>query len=128
MALHLNKFQSLSSKDALCQVSMKLYNLKLWFLRIRFLKLVNAFLLFPYYLSFEKGGVLHLNKLESSSPKYALSEVSLKLAMWILRKKILKIVKVFSLFRYDLPLEKGVAPILNKLECPLPKDAWCRFG
>ena len=44
-------------KYALCQVWLKL---ALWYLR-RFLKLVNVFSLFPYYLPLEMGGVLHLN-------------------------------------------------------------------
>ena len=33
---------------------------------------------------------------------------------------------MFSLFRYYLPLEKGVVIILQKLECPSPKDALCK--
>ena len=43
MALHLNKFKFPSPKDALCQVWLKLAQ---WFLRRRFLKFVNVFLLF----------------------------------------------------------------------------------
>ena len=35
-------------------------------------------------------------------------------------------VNVFLLFRYYLPLEKGVALHLNKLESSLPKDALCQ--
>ena len=31
--------------------------------------------------------------------------------------------KVFLLFRFYLPLEKGMTVHLNKLEFPLPKDA-----
>ena len=46
----------------------------------RFLKFVNVFLLFRYYLPFEKSVALHLNKLESLSPKDALCQVWLKLA------------------------------------------------
>ena len=81
-ALHLNKFDSSSPKDALCQV---LLNLALWFWR-RFLNFVNVFLLFRNYLPLEKGGVLHLNKLESPSPKDTLCQVWLKLAQWFLRR------------------------------------------
>ena len=77
MTLHLNKHDFPSPKDALCQVWLKL---ALWFLRRRFLKFVNVFSPFPYYLPLEKGGVLHLNKLESPSPKNALCQVWLKLA------------------------------------------------
>ena len=44
----------------------------------------------------------------------------------ILKNTILKFVNVFWLFRYYLPLEKGVALHLNKYESPLPKDALCQ--
>ena len=54
-ALHLNEFQSHSTKDALCQVWLKFAQ---WFWRT-FLN-VNAFY---YYLPLEKGMILHLNKL-----------------------------------------------------------------
>ena len=37
----------------------------------------------------------------------------------------LNFVNVFSLFRNYLPLEKGGALHLNKLEFPSPKDALC---
>ena len=36
------------------------------------------------------------------------------------------IVKIFSQFRKYLPLEKGGALHLNKLESPSPKDALCQ--
>ena len=74
-ALHLNKHISPSSKDALCQVWLKLNQ---WFWRRRFLNFINVFSLFQNYLLLEKGGVLHLNKLESPSPKDALCQVWLK--------------------------------------------------
>ena len=76
MVLHL--------KDALCQVWLKLAQ---WFWRRRFLNFVNVFSLFPNYLPFEKGGALHLNKLESPSPKDALCQVWLKLAQWFWRRR-----------------------------------------
>ena len=43
---------------------------------------VNVFSLIRNYLPLEKGGVLHLNKLECPSPKDALYQVWLKLAQW----------------------------------------------
>ena len=119
-ALHLNKLESPSPKDALCQVWLKLTQL----VKIRrFLNLVNVFLLFGNYLPLEKGGALHLNKLESPSPKDALCQVWLKMAQWFWRRRFFNFVNVFSLFRNYLPLEKGGALHLNKLESPLPKDA-----
>jgi hypothetical protein len=52
-----------------------------WFWRIKFLEIFSVFLLFSYYLPLEKGTPLHLNKLESPSPKNDLCQVWLKLTM-----------------------------------------------
>ena len=81
---------------------------------------------FCYYLSLEKGGVLHLNKLEFPSPKNALCQVWLKLAQWLWRRS-LNFVNIFSLFHNYLPLKMGVALHLNKLESPSSEDALCQF-
>ena len=51
-----------------------------------FLNFVNTFSLFSNYLPFEKGGALHLNKLESPLHKDALCQVWLKLARWFWRR------------------------------------------
>ena len=83
-ALHLNKLESPSPEDALCQVWLILAR---WYWRRRFLKVVNLFLLFPNYLPFGKGVAIHLNNLESPSPKDALSQVWLKLAQWFWRRR-----------------------------------------
>ena len=83
-ALHLNKPKSPSPKDALCQVWLKLAQL---FWRRRFLNFINLFSLFRNYLPLEKGRALHLNKLESHSPKDALCQVWLKLAQWFWRRR-----------------------------------------
>ena len=56
-ALHLNKLESTSHKDALCQVWLKL---ALWFWRKRFLNFINVFSLIRNYLPLEKGKALHL--------------------------------------------------------------------
>ena len=72
LVLHLNKLESLSSKDALIQVWLKLHQ---WFWRRGFFNFVNVFLLFSNHLPLEKGGALHLNKLESPLPKDALCQV-----------------------------------------------------
>ena len=55
--------------------------------------------------------ILHLimDKLESPSLKNTLCQVRLKLVQWFWRRRFLKFVNLFSLFRYYLPLEKGVA-------------------
>ena len=102
--LHLNKLESLSPKNALCQVWLKLAQGS-W--RRRFLNFVNVFSIFRNYLPLEKGGALHLNKLESPSPKDALCQVWLKLAQWFWRRRFLNFVNVFSIFRNYLPLKKG---------------------
>ena len=65
---------------------------------------------------------LHLNKLESPSPKDALCQICLKLAQRFWRRRFFNLVNVFSLFGYYLPLEKGWALHLKKLESPSPKD------
>ena len=117
--LHSNKYESPPPKDALCQVWLKLAQ---WFLRRRFLKFVNVFSLFPYYLNLEKGVALHLNKIEFPSPNYALCQVWLKLAQWFLRRRFLKFVNVFLLFPYYLPLEKGGILHLKKLNPHHPQN------
>ena len=58
-------------------------------------------------------------------PKDALCQVWLQLDQWFCRRRFFNFVNVFSLFRNYLPLEKGGALHLNKLECPSPKDATC---
>jgi hypothetical protein len=57
-----------------------------WFWRRRFLKIFSVFLLFCDYLPLEKGNPLHLNNLESPSPKDDLCQVWLKLAKWFWRR------------------------------------------
>ena len=72
--------------------------------------------------------VLHLNKLESTSPKYALGQDLVEISPVVVEKKILNFVNVFSLFRNYFPLEKGGALHLNKLESSSPRVALCQFG
>ena len=91
-----------------------------------FLNFVNVFSLFRNYLRLEKGGALHLNKLESPSPKDAFCQVWLQLAQWIWRRRFVNFVNVFSPFRNYFPVEKGRALHLKKLEFPLPKDDLCQ--
>ena len=72
MVLH--KLEFPSSKDALCQVWLKLA-LWFWRRRFRFLNSVNVFSLFRYHLPWKKGGALRLNKFEFPSTKDALCQV-----------------------------------------------------
>ena len=83
MVLHLKKLESSAPMDALCQDCLKLVQ---WFWRRGYLYFVNVFSLFRNNIPFEKGGALHLNKLESPSPKNAVCQVCLELAQWFWRK------------------------------------------
>ena len=49
-----------------------------------------------------------------------------KIGQVVLEKKIFKFINAFSQFHNYLPLEKGVALHLNKLEFPSPNDALCQ--
>ena len=69
---------------ALCQVCLKLAQ---WCWRRRLLNFVNVFSQLRNYLPLEKGWALHLNKLESPSPKNALCQVWLKLAQWFWKRR-----------------------------------------
>ena len=84
------------------------------------------FSLFCNYLHLEKSEALHLNILIYLSPKDDLCQVWLKLTQWFCRRRFLKSINVFSLFRNYLPLEKGRGLHLNKLEPPSPKDVLCQ--
>jgi hypothetical protein len=54
-----------------------------------FENIFSVFLLFCYYLPFDKGNPLHLNKLKSFPPKDDFCQVWLKLAQWFWRKRFL---------------------------------------
>ena len=97
-----------------------------WFWRRRFFNFDMVFSLLYYHIPLEKGRALHLDKLESLSAKDALCQVMLKLALWFLRRTFFNLVNVFLLFPDYLPLGKGRAIHLNKLEPPSPKDALCQ--
>jgi hypothetical protein len=77
--LLLNKLESPSPKDDLCQVWLKLAQ---WFWRRIFLNDPTPFLHFCDYLPFEEDLALYLNKLEIPSPKNNLYQVQLNLACW----------------------------------------------
>lgn len=61
-----------------------------------------------------------LNKLESTSPEDASTQVSNFLANWFMRKKILKDINKFPIIFNHLPLKEDVAHYFTKLETPLP--------
>jgi hypothetical protein len=92
-----------------------------WFWRRRFLKMFSVFLLFHNYLPLERVNPLHLNKLESPSPKDDLCQVWLKLAQWFWRRFLNDYTPILHFCNY-LPLEEDLALYLNKLEFPSFKD------
>ena len=108
VALHLNKLEFPSPKDALCQIWLKLAQ-RFW---RRFLNFVNVFSLFHNYLPLKEGGALHLIKLKFPSPKDALCQVWLKLTQWFWRRRFFNFINVCLLFCNYLPLEKGGGPFI----------------
>jgi hypothetical protein len=59
----------------------------------------------------EKGYPLHLNKLESPSPKNDLCQVWLKLAQWFWRRRFLNDLTPFLHFNDYLPFEEDLVLI-----------------
>ena len=84
------------------------------------------FWLFRNYLPLEKGGALHLNKLESTLSKDASCQIWLKLAQWFWRR-YLNFGNTYSLFRNYLPFEKGRFLRLNTLESLHPSMHCAKF-
>ena len=122
---HLNKFQSLLPKYALCQVRLKLAQLK--DLEKKIFKFPQCIFQFRYYLPFEKDRALHLKKFESLSPKDDLYKVWMKLVQWLLRRRFLNFVIVFLLFRNHLPLEKVWPFIYINLNLLYPRMHCAKF-
>ena len=81
--------------------------------------------LFCYYPPLKEDVTLHFNIFESPLYKDTLCQVWLNLAKWFLRRRFLKVVNVFSLCGYYLPLKKCMALNLNKFEFPLSKNTLC---
>jgi hypothetical protein len=87
----------------------------------------TPFLHFCDYLSFEKHLALDLYNFDFPLPKDDLYQVLLKLACWFWRRRFLKYFSKFLLFRYYLPLGKGVVLHLYNSESSLPKDDLCQL-
>ena len=97
------KLESLTPKDALCQVWLILAK-RFW--KRRFLNFANIFSLFRKYLPLEKVEALYLNKFESPSLKDPLYKFWMLFALWFWRRRFLNFINAFSVFRNYLPLEK----------------------
>ena len=100
--LLLNKLESTSPKDALCQVLLKIGPVVL---KIKSLNLSMYFYFFVF-ISLEKDRSPHLSTLESPLPKDVLCQFWLKFAQWFWRSRFLNFVNVFLLFLNFLPLER----------------------
>ena len=86
MVLHLNKLESLSPKDALCQDWLKLA----WWFGGRFFNFRQYLMYFRYFViiyPLKKSVALYLKKMESPSIKDVLCQVWLKLAQWFWRRR-----------------------------------------
>ena len=95
--LHLNKFESPSSKDAL-PFWLKLVHVFWW---KSILNSFNSWSLFRYHLSLEKDVTLYLVKLPL---KGCFVPSLVKMIHWFWRRTILNFVNVYSLFRHYIPL------------------------
>ena len=93
-----------------------------------FFNFVNVFSLFRYYLPLEKGGALHLNKLESPLPKDVLCQVWLKLAQWFWRRRLFISSMYFHYLCNYLPLEKAGPFIWTNLNPLHPRMLCAKFG
>ena len=92
--LHLNNLEFPSAKNGLHQVWLYLAT-RFW--RGRILNFGNACVPFRNNLPLEKGGDLHLNKMEFPLPKDVLCKVWLKLAQRFWRR-FLNFVNIFRYF------------------------------
>ena len=87
-------------------------------LKREFLNIFNIILQFRFYLPFERGLALHLNKFESPLPKNDLCQNLVEICPVVLKKKI------FNNFQYNFtfsllsPLGKGRGPSFEQIWIP----------
>ena len=89
----------------------------------KIVKFRQSISLFRNYLLLEKDGGLHLNNLNSLYPRRHCANFGENCTDGSGEEDFSNFVNIFSLFLNYLPLEKGGALHLNKLESPSPKDA-----
>ena len=122
-ALHLNKFESPSPKNALCQVWLKLAK---WFLRRRFL-ISSMYFRYVLIISlWKRTGPFIWTNLNPLHPRTLCAKFGWNWPSGSGEEDFFNFVNEFSLFRDYLPLEKDGALHLNKLDYPSPKDALCQ--
>ena len=105
-ALHLNQFESALSKDALCQVWLKLAQ---WFWKENFQISPMYFRYFVIIFPLKRAWPFIWANLNPPSSKDDFCQVWWKLVRWFWRSWFSNFVNVFLLFRNNLPLEKGGA-------------------
>ena len=109
----------------MCQVWLKLAQ---WFWRRFFKIFVNVFSLFRNYLTLQKGGTLHLNKIEYPLSKNALCKVWLKLAQWFLGRNFFLILTMyFRYFEIISPLKRAGPFIWINLNPLYPRMLCAKF-
>ena len=74
----------------------------------------NSQFIFTISLVLEKGATLHLNKIESPSPKDALCQVWLHEIGPVVLERIFKFLQCIFAILLLSPLEKGLGPSINK--------------
>ena len=121
-ALHLNKLESPSPKDALCQVWLKLA--QLFWRRSFFFKFVNNFRYFVIISPWKRAGPFIWTNLNPLHSRMLCDKFGWNWPSGSGEEDFFfKFVNVFSLFRNYLPLEKDRALHFKKLESPLSKIA-----
>ena len=84
--------------------------------------------LFCYYPPLKENVTLHFNIFESPLHKDTLCQVWFKLTKWFLRRRFLKVVNVFSLCGYYLPLINAWPFIWTNLNSLYPRILCVMFG
>ena len=120
--LHLNKLESPSSNDALCQVWLKLAQLSR---EEDFFNLSMYFRNFVIISPWKRRGPSFVNtRIPFTQGCFVACLV--EIGSVVLEKKIFKICQcIFAICNY-IPLEKGTGLHLNKLKFPSPNDALCQ--
>ena len=94
-----------------------------------FFTFVNLYLFFRYYLPSAQSVTLHLNKVDSPSPKNDLCQIWLKLAQTHWKRRNFNFLNMyFLLFRDYLPLKMACLFIWTNLSPHYTKNLCAKFG
>ena len=91
-------------------------------------KIFNSSMYFHFSPLLSPYKSLNLNKFESLVQNNVWRQVRLELNQLFLRRKYLNVVNVFSQCHWNLVCEKCMILYLNKLEFPLLKNSFAKFG